>query len=233
MSKQIKQIVAFSFDYDGCTDILNDFIPNPLPTRNDLFPRVRPFTVLHRRQLSRHDRLKCAQLWNVIARALGGHRIPDVVMSGSARILYQNPLVREQDGIAHTVVLNNTLLNRGYPPVELRALHQKDGGSLSYSTRGTPRVKAETRGKIAIVRDQAKLVRALHPTAARIQFVFVDDIYATKIAEVLRANPEYRIVPNDVTLHLIHYESSDPLVAVDMNAASQKIRQNVFYWPMR
>ena len=231
MSGRVKRVVALSLDYDGCGDVVNDYIPDPLPARGNEWPRVRPFAVLKRRQPSMHVRRKRVQFWNVIARAIGGRStVPDVCMSGSARILYQTPLVREQDGVAHAIVLNEALLSRGFPPLELRALHQKDGGIVPYSERGMPHVDELVRGKMAIVRDQTKLVRGLHPVG-QIHLVFVDDIYATKIARALRTHKSYRIVPDDVILHLVHFESFDSSTHVDMEAMPVAIRPNVFYWP--
>lgn len=231
MSHKVKRVIALSIDYDGCGDILNDYIPDPLPEKGNEWPRVRPFPSLKRRQPSLHVRRKRVQFWNVLGRAMGGRRVvPDICMSGSARILYQSPLVREQDGVAHAIVLDEVLRSRGFPPLELKALHQKDGGIVPYSERGMPRVDELVRGKMTIIRDQVRLSRALRPEG-QLHFVFIDDIYATKIARALRLHNTYRIVPDDVILHLIHYESFDPSTHVDVDALPLRIRPNVFYWP--
>lgn len=161
----------------------------------------------------------------------GGQVVPDVCMSGSARILYQSPLVREQDGVAHFVVLSDALVARGFPALEPRALHKKDGGIIPYSERGMPRVDELVRGKMAIIRDQSRLVRALYPKG-QIHFVFVDDIYATRVADALRTHSLYRLIADDVVLHLVHYESFNPSTRVNMNASPVSVRSNVFYWPV-
>jgi len=232
-----RPVVALSLDYDGCSDVLNDFVPNPIETHTGEWPRVRPFSVLRQRRLSAHVQRKRAQFWAVIARIIGTHTVPDVCMSGSARILYQHPLHREQDGIAHTVVLDDALAMHGMPILDLRALGRRDGGTIDYRT---PRFIADlpvddtvddtVHGKLSILYHQLQYVRRLHRRGP-IHLVFLDDIYATKIARTLRLHPNFAFVPHDAMLHLVHYESFDPSTRVRENAQPLQVRENVFYWP--
>lgn len=228
-----RPIVALSLDYDGCSDVLNDFVADPIETHTREWPRVRPFSVLKHKAPNAHKRQKREQFWAVIARIIGTHTVPDVCMSGSARVLYQHPLRREQDGIAHTVVLSNALAMRGMPLIDLRALGRRDGGTIDYrippSIAALP-VDETVHGKLSILYHQLQFVRRLH-RRGHIHLVFLDDIYATKVARTLRLHPDFAFVPNDATLHLVHYESFDPSTRVRENARPVRVRENVFYWP--
>ena len=225
-----REVVALSIDYDGCGDVHNRHEhPDVSLDGGADWPRVRPFAVLRPLPPSKHVRRKRNQFWAAVRRACSGKRAPSLCMSGSARVVYQRPLTREQDGMAHTVVLDTALRKHGFPGIALEALQRRDGGQLTYSPYVVP-WPSETevvRSKMSIVREQMLLTRRLFP-GAHVVFVFIDDLYAVRLADAIRRNGA-GTVPPWCTLHLIHYESFDPETATP-TSPPERVRDNVVLW---
>lgn len=235
----MRPAIALSIDYDGCGQVFSNFADDPLPYTSGAFPRVRPSIGLERVAPSSRVLKKRYQFWAMVLRATEGNK-PHVCMSGSARVIYQDPGDREQDGIAHTDVLDEAVTRARMPGIDLTALRMrvaKDGspfgpGRLVYDERDATRpsgLSTEVVGKLTIIKTQVEFVQKKFP-GRPITFVFVDDIYATAIANALRSHPRYHFLPSDVTLHLIHYESHRPHSVVDLEAEPISVRRNVRLW---
>ena len=228
----LKQVVALSIDYDGCGDVHNNY-EHPDISLDDPkeWPRVRPFSILFRRPADLHTHRKRLQFWGTIKRATG-RKVPRICMSGSARVVYQRPLIREQDGMAHTVVIDHALREHGFPGIDLRALQKQDGGIMNYSPSSItwPHEHETVRSKMSIVREQILFIKSIFPHS-HVVFVFIDDIYAVLLAKAIRRSGDHTI-PENVTLHLIHYESFDAETAIP-STDPECVTSNVVLWSKR
>jgi hypothetical protein len=172
-----------------------------------------------------------ADFWFAMKAALHGND-PDLTMSGSARVIYQRPKQYEQDGMDHTEVLSKGLDEHGWPTLDLGALHtHSPGGRIAYDPAWLhstyPGADSHTLGKLDLVIRQMRYARRL--LNARVHFVFVDDIYAEKLAHLLRTNAS--VLPDDTTLHLVAFESPYKR-QVSLNA-TEVVTPRILYSPYR
>ena len=124
-------------------------------------------------------------------------------MSGSARLLSQTPGKFEQDGLSHVDMQNEGL--RAHPGtshvrIDTAALHLR----YDYSRVDVPTFDKTARAKMDIVLEQIKYAQK-RLKVKKLRFIFVDDIYASVLADMFEAFP--RLAPCGVTVHLVHFES--------------------------
>lgn len=207
--------IVWSLDYDNCADALRAWnLPKLTPGIG--WPYVRDMNTLKRRI---PNQTRVAEFWNTIE-DVSKHSIPSLVMSGSARIVYQSPGMYEQDGISHVCVLNDGLETRGYNVrVDREAL------KLDYEAINTKGFNEHARFKMDIVLRQIRYAQAKLNTAT-IRFVFIDDLYAPILSNMFVKYPA--LCPKNVTLHLVHYVSSRP-----RNVCLQSVHviPGVIFWP--
>jgi len=84
--------------------------------------------------------------------------------------------------------------------VHRRALHLP----YDYHSVHAPGYEETARAKMDIVLRQIRYAQK-RLKVQKIRFVFVDDIYASVLADMFVSFP--RLAPRDVTVHLVHYES--------------------------
>lgn len=193
--------VVWSWDYDGATDVLRTRRPSP-PRRvphGQSWPTVVPTSSL---KLETPNTYRVGEFWRTLLHA-SGPTIPSLVMSGSARVVYQIPGKFEQDGLSHVDMQNEGLRRRKYPAhvrVDTDALH------LPYDYRHVraPGFDEPSRAKMDIVLRQIRYAQK-RLNVKKMLFVFVDDIYASVLADMFVSLPH--LAPRDVTIHLVHYES--------------------------
>jgi hypothetical protein len=207
--------VVWSLDYDNCADALRAWsLPKLTPGVG--WPYVRDTNTLKRRT---PNKKRVAEFWNTIEH-VSKHTTPSLVMSGSARIVYQSPGMYEQDGMSHVDVLDDGLETRGYNVrVDRNALH------LEYKAIDTKGFDEHARFKMNIVLQQIRYAQTKLPTQA-IQFVFIDDIYAPVLANMFVNYPG--LCPQNVTLHLVHFVSSR---SRNVRLHSKHVIPRVLYWP--
>jgi hypothetical protein len=124
-------------------------------------------------------------------------------MSGSARIVYQKPGEFEQDGLSHVDMQNEGLRRRRYPHhvhIDTDALHLP----YDYHSVRAQGFDEPSRAKMDIVLRQIRYAQKLLKVS-KLRFVFVDDIYASVLADMFVSFPN--LAPRGVTIHLVHYES--------------------------
>ena len=163
-------------------------------------PRTRVRPLLVRRKLTKHQKKKQAEFWKVVVDPF----LPiQHIYSGSARIVSQHVGYEEQDGKPHMEILSRAMKSRNLPPLDVRALpHTQTGGTIQYTMSLLDHPK-EVATKWAIIREQMILSKTP-------RFVFVDDIYATMLADYLLSRQD--LIPVHVEqLHLIWYESTRPV----------------------
>ena len=125
---------------------------------------------------------------------------PSLVMSGSARILSQTPGEYEQDGLSHVEMQNIGLANHSYTiRIDPNALNLP----YNYKRIHAAGYEDHARAKMDIVLQQVKYAKRRVNT--HVLFVFVDDIYASVLADMFRTYPE--LAPCGATVHLVHFES--------------------------
>ena len=192
--------VVWSWDYDGATDALRTRRPSPRRVpRGQLWPTVVPTSSL---ELESPNTYRVGEFWRTLLHA-SGPTVPSLVMSGSARVVYQTPGKFEQDGLSHVDMQNEGLRRRKYPShvrIDTDALH------LPYDYRSVhaPGFDEHSRAKMDIVLRQIRYAqKRLH--VKKLLFVFVDDIYASVLADMFVSFPN--LAPRDVIVHLVHYES--------------------------
>lgn len=193
-------VVVVSLDYDGASDVLRTRVPSPGPVAHGQnWPSVKPTSSLSP-EIPNSSRVR--EFWNTLLHA-SGPTVPSLVMSGSARIVYQTPGKFEQDGLNHVDMQNEGLRRRRYPHVDTDALHLP----YDYRSVSAPGFDATSRAKMDIVLRQIQYAknRLEVKKGRRLLFVFVDDIYASILADMFVLFP--RLAPRDVTVHLVHYES--------------------------
>ena len=191
--------VVWSWDYDGASDVLRTRCPNPRPVveRGRLWPRV---TYDHAHEVP--DAFRVNDFWNALEH-VSATVVPAMVMSGSARILSQDPGRFEQDGLCHVAMQNEGLRRRGVAArVDRAALR------LPYDFRcvDAPGYPDAARAKLDIVLRQIRHARTRLNLVGPLRFVFVDDIYAPVLAEMLARYPALA-PPRNTTLHLVHFKS--------------------------
>lgn len=192
--------VVWSWDYDGASDVLRTRRPSPgrVP-HGQPWPSVVPSSTLTSETPNAH---RVEEFWNTLLHA-SGPTPPSLVMSGSARVVYQTPGKFEQDGLSHVDMQNEGLRRRKYPAhVRIDA----DALRLPYDYRD---VRASgfdepSRAKMDIVLRQIRYAQK-RLNVKKLLFVFVDDIYASVLADMFVSFPH--LAPRDVTVHLVHYES--------------------------
>tara|TARA_B110001450_G_scaffold253022_1_gene275761 strand:+ start:7106 stop:7537 length:432 start_codon:yes stop_codon:yes gene_type:complete len=120
-------------------------------------------------------------------------------MSGSARIVYQTPDKFEQDGLSHVDMQNHGLrMHNANVRIDREALH------LAYEPVFAPGYDLPSRFKMDIVLRQIKYAQN-RLGVEQLLFVFVDDIYASVLANMFVSYPKF--APEGATVHLVHYES--------------------------
>jgi hypothetical protein len=198
------EMTVWSLDYDGCSDVMRTRMPAPdAPEYGGKWPRVKEASRL---PLARPNADRLREFWQVMTN-VSVHGPPALVMSGSARVVYQFPGEFEQDGLSHVAMQNEGLRMRGYSmSVDTPSLH------LNYNfTRiaGLDTYTTTARAKMDIVLQQINYAKSLKKKkkiqVEQIRFVFVDDIYAPVLAEMFRQRPS--LVPKNVTIHLVEYVS--------------------------
>ena len=219
-----EEVLVWSLDYDGCSDVVRTVVP---PVDPETVPRGAPWPRVRSTHLAREDPdpKRLEDFWTALAHASG--RDPSLVLSGSARVVVQDVGVREQDGLSHTAVQSAALAARGLPRIHLPALKRGDlGGTIRYDPNDVhvPNVDYVTRMKMDLVRKQIRYVAAR--TRKRIRFVFVDDIYAEKLRDLLVAHPE--LLPPRATLHLVAFVSYRPRRA---ELRAYEVIPNVLFTP--
>lgn len=126
---------------------------------------------------------------------------PALVMSGSARIVYQTPGKFEQDGLSHVEMQNEGLRMRGFTVrIDKRALRIP----YDYNSVHAPGYEDTARAKMDIVLRQIRYAQE-YLNVKELLFVFVDDIYASVLADMFVSFPH--LAPRGVTVHLVHYKS--------------------------
>lgn len=192
--------IVWSWDYDGASDVLRTRRPSPARVpHGQSWPTVVPTSSL---KLETPNTYRAGEFWRTLLH-VSGPTPPSLVMSGSARVVYQTPGKLEQDGLSHVDMQDEGLRRRKYPAhvrVDRDALH------LPYDYRS---VRARgfdepSRAKMDIVLRQIRYAQS-RLNVKKLLFVFVDDIYASVLADMFVSFP--RLVPHDVTVHLVHYES--------------------------
>lgn len=190
--------VVWSWDYDGASDVLRTRRPDPDPiATGEYWPRVKKTSLL---TYKNPDTNHLHEFWRTMTHTSGSAQ-PALVMSGSARVVYQTPGKFEQDGLSHVAMQNEGLRMRGFTVrIDRRALH------IHYDHRSVhaPGFDEHSRAKMDIVLRQIRYSqKRLH--VKKLLFVFVDDIYASVLADMFVSFP--RLAPRDVIVHLVHYES--------------------------
>ena len=149
------------------------------------------------------DPYQLKEFWNTM-NYVSGPGEPHMVMSGSARIIYQVPGKFEQDGMSHVAMQNAGLERRGFSVRVNRAALR-----LPYNLRSVnaPGFEEVARAKMDIVLQQIRHAQN-YLNNKKILFVFVDDIYASILADMFASYPN--LVPPHVTIHLVHYVSYRP-----------------------
>lgn len=198
---QEEPVVVWSWDYDGASDVVRSLTPRTglVPAHPKGWPRVDMYDL--ERETPNPAQLK--EFWDTLAHASGPGE-PAMVMSGSARIVYQVPGKFEQDGLNHVTMQNEGLRRRGFSVrVDRAALR------LSYNYQNVKMSQFEdaARAKMDIVLQQIRHAQN-HLRTKKILFVFVDDIYASVLADMFVSRPD--LVPSHVTIHLVHYVSYRP-----------------------
>lgn len=192
--------VVWSWDYDGASDVLRTRRPSPKQVpRGQLWPAIEPTWSL---DPERPNAYRVDDFWRTLLH-VSGPTVPSLVMSGSARVVYQTPGMFEQDGLSHVDMQNEGLRLRGYGPhvhIDPHALH------LPYDLRS---VRAHgfdetSRAKMDIVLRQIRYTQRVLKVK-KLLFVFVDDIFASVLRDMFSAFP--RLLPRGVTVHLVHFES--------------------------
>lgn len=191
--------VAWSWDYDGASDVVCTCRRRKLPMSSNGLVTVDMSDTVEETP----DRVQLQEFWNTLAHA-SGPRQPDLVMSGSARVVYQFPGKFEQDGLDHVAVQNMGLKNKGLSVrVNTAALN------LPYNFKNVraPGFEVVARAKMDIVLQQIRFAQTRLRTK-KLLFVFIDDIYASVLADMFAAHPY--LAPPDVDIHLLHYVSYQP-----------------------
>lgn len=194
-------LVVWSWDYDGATDVLRTRHPSPGPVAHGQYwPEVvKPTSSL---KLESPNSFRVGEFWRTLLHA-SGSTVPSLVMSGSARIVYQTPGKFEQDGLSHVDMQNEGLRRRQYPDhvrVDTNALHLP----YDYRSVSAPGFDEPSRAKMDIVLRQIRYAQS-RLRVKKLLFVFVDDIYASVLADMFVSFPH--LAPRGVTVHLVHYES--------------------------
>lgn len=205
MRDQLPCVVnVLSIDYDGCGDTFDEWgdVKDVEKTHRrgcvqplSGLPHIPPTSGQTRKQYEFRMRI-CSVL---------KQRKPEYVFSGSARIVYQDVFKREQDGKPHVDVLSRAMVYKlKYPSLCHSALRRGDGGVIQYDPYDVPWPNREEilRSKMTIVLQQMLHAR---PDNGRVNFVFVDDIYARGLAEVLLQDAS--LVPEWAELHLVEFIS--------------------------
>lgn len=193
--------IVWSWDWDGATDVLRTRTPNPEPPgRGQLWPTVKKTHLLNPET---PDALRLDEFWKTMCHVSGNQK-PSMVMSGSARIVYQTPGLYEQDGLDHIAMQDVGLSRRGYTNVRV----DRDALRLPYNHNNVyaPGYEDTARAKMDIVLQQIRYAQS--KLSRELIFVFVDDIYASVLARMFASYP--RLVPKHVVIHLVHFERSRP-----------------------
>lgn len=193
--------VVWSWDYDGATDVVRTRTPRTGLTQAHAneWPRVNMSGL----DKETPDPVQLKELWDTLVHASGPGE-PVMVMSGSARIVYQVPGKFEQDGISHVAMQNEGLRRRGFSVRVNRAALRLPYNYQNVKIHGFDSV---ARAKMDIVLQQIRHAQNYLRTQ-NILFVFVDDIYASILADMFISHPD--LVPPHVTIHLVHYVSYRP-----------------------
>lgn len=226
-------LVALSIDYDGCGGVFNRHF-HPRVSSDTTDNPVVPLSRLRKRMSTQHDDRKRVQFWLRVGQAMEW-ATPDICMSGSARIAYQEPGILEQDGMDHVEVLSNAMIERGFPRIDPRALQrhpQRSQRLLDIHAKKIlwPNEKEEVRTKMSIVCEQIDFIRRKHPVGKRpIRFVFVDDIHADTLMTALKDNTWSPPSLRGVELHLVHYQSYDDSTSCGHHRPV-RVKKNVYFW---
>ena len=193
--------VAWSWDYDGASDVLRTRRPHP-SSKNGGVCAVVPCASLREET---PDARRVAAFWDSLARA--SPDVPALVMSGSARVYYQRPGEFEQDGIDHVAMQDEGLRRHG-----LRVRVDRHALALPYD-RGhgvhAPGFPDTARAKMDLVLKQVAHAQAVLGRED-VVFVFVDDIYATVLADMFAQYHPRLVPPRGATVHLVHFERARP-----------------------
>lgn len=193
-------VVVWSWDYDGATDVLRTRTPSPaLVAQGQDWPEVVPTSSL---ELETPNSYRVGEFWRTLLHA-SGSTVPSLVMSGSARVVYQTPGKFEQDGLSHVDMQDEGLRRRQYPHhvrVDRNALHLR----YNYTKLIAAGFNETSRAKMDIVLRQIRYAQS-RLRVKKLLFVFVDDIYASVLADMFVTFPN--LAPRGVTVHLVHYES--------------------------
>lgn len=192
--------VVWSWDYDGASDVLRTRRPHPGPVETgNAWPRVKSTSLL---PVEEPNPFRLQEFWRTMMHSSGSES-PSLVMSGSARIVYQTPGRFEQDGLSHVAMQDKGLHMRGFPR---RVRIDRNALRLPYDYRGVraPSYSIADRVKMDIVLRQIQYAQ-WKLKAKNIRFVFVDDIYASRLADMFVSYPH--LSPEGVIVHLMHYES--------------------------
>lgn len=189
--------VVWSLDYDGASDVVRTRFPDL--TNGYTLKAVKTWSM----PMETPNASRVNDFWRTMTSVseLAGGEHPSLVMSGSARILYQEPGKLEQDGLGH-VDMQNVGLEKHFETTDVKI--DEKALNLTYTYKDSSLIHDPRDAKMDIVLKQIKYAQTKLGTE-RLRFVFVDDIYAIKLATMFKANP--RRLPNDVTLHLVHFES--------------------------
>ena len=195
-----ESIVVWSWDYDGASDVLRTRRPSPgrIP-HGQSWPAVVPTSSL---DLETPNPYRVDEFWDTLLHA-SGTTLPSLVMSGSARVVYQTPGKFEQDGLSHVDMQNEGLRRRGYPSrvrIDTTALHLR----YAHHHLSVPGFDEHACAKMDIVLRQIRHAQE-KLKVKKLLFVFVDDIYASVLAEMFHAFSHLK--PPDVTVHLVEYQS--------------------------
>ena len=216
--------VVWSLDYDGASDVHATRVPRGVPSVQfgKPWPRVLKTETLPRRT---PDPRRVHDFWKTLEYASGSKRPASLIMSGSARVVYQTPGKFEQDGISHVDMQDEGLRAHGYGPTVRVDRHAH---TLNYNASDVviDNFDMVARAKMDIVRKQIQYAkRKLRVTS--LLFVFVDDIYASVLAKMFAAKPS--LLPQGVRIHLVHFESFRDR-SVDLSH-TREIIPGVFFSP--
>ena len=202
IGKLDSDVIVLSIDYDGCGDVLSDVIPPAISHIGHTWPAVVDIDTLTERPMTPHLRAKRDEFWRIV-HTICSNRRPNIIMSGSARLVYQDPARFEQDAVDHMAVLDRAIQAHGFGRLDHNS--NPNRGKIRYDANSIPwNADEEVRSKMSIVREQMRYVRRRFPNH-HIRFIFIDDIYATKLENELSRRS--LLLPLNVSLHLVHFQS--------------------------